>query len=502
MEKRKRGGSNNGGIEENTMAILDTSGFNRDSHHRHDDSLAFLEAVRSASLLPENGTPPTSTMREAIFQILKEETSLELIMGSYQLLNELDKRFPRVCLPKMEEQTSCLPPTILNEPVVVEEAWCPFTLGLDRDDEINKGSSGSIDPLGFHSLVQELGEMINQRSKALETKILRKMLLLHYLVSALEGDFVPRNKAFKEKMSWTHLRDSLLNMLLGSRKIIYKSLVKDCLSVICDVFSDLYDKSESSSDVDSVAPPSNEISHYCIAAFALAVPEIKRSTCIYLKNLLRMMMELDTSRNVADVQGLTTRADGVRSPAAEIILDELAYNSDMLSPFFQVFDDPWWKLKMIMQYFQKYIPKKCKVVHACIKSLSFCFQFNHNQEVWIEFPVRTRRSNSPVNDSTFEGVLKCFSNSRSTKNIIKKIGMDVAQLLLGHSFLAYLSVSVDSSAENDDFEEMVKGSSLTEICKHIIAAFTSIRKEYKNTEILLLGKEAVFTAATILSTKS
>uniref|UniRef100_A0A0V0IL55 Putative ovule protein n=1 Tax=Solanum chacoense TaxID=4108 RepID=A0A0V0IL55_SOLCH len=475
MEKRKRGGRNNGGVEENTMEILDTSGFNRDSHHRHDDSLAFLEAVRSASLLPENGTPPTSTMREAIFQILKEETSLELIMGSYQLLNELDKRFPRVCLPKMEEQASCLQPTILNEPVVVEEAWCPFTLGLDRDNEINKGSSGSIDPLGFHSLIQELGEMINQRSKALETKILRKMLLLHYLVSVLEGDFVPRNKAFKEKMSWTLLRDSLLNMLLGSRKIIYKSLVKDCLSVISDVFSDLYDKSESSSDVDSVAPPSNEISHNCIAAFALALPELKRSTCIYLKNLLRMMMELGTSRNVADVQGLTTRADGVRSPAVEIILDELAYNSDMLSPFFQVFDDPWWKLKMIMQYFQKYIPK---------------------------FPVRTRRSNSPVNDSTFEGVLKCFSNSRSTKNIIKKIGMDVAQLLLGHAFLAYLSVSVDSSAENDDFEEMVKGSSLTEICKHIIAAFTSIRKEYKNTEILLLGKEAVFTAATILSTKS
>lgn len=35
-------------------------------------------------------------MREAIFQILKEETSLELIMGSYQLLNELDK--VRACL--------------------------------------------------------------------------------------------------------------------------------------------------------------------------------------------------------------------------------------------------------------------------------------------------------------------------------------------------------------------------------------------------------------------
>lgn len=53
----------------------------------------------------------------------------------------------------------------------------------------------------------------------------------------------------------------------------------------------------------------------------------------------------------------------------------------------------------------------------------------------LQFPVRTRRSNSLVNDSTFEGVLKCFSNSRSTKNIIKKIGMDVAQLLLAHAFL-------------------------------------------------------------------
>lgn len=74
----------------------------------------------------------------------------------------------------------------------------------------------------------------------------------------------------------------------GSRKIIYKSLVKDCLSVICDVFSDLSDKSESS-DVDSVEPPSNEISYKCVAAFALALPELKRSTCIYLKKLLRMV---------------------------------------------------------------------------------------------------------------------------------------------------------------------------------------------------------------------
>lgn len=75
----------------------------------------------------------------------------------------------------------------------------------------------------------------------------------------------------------------------GSRKIIYKGLVKDCLSVICDVFSDLSDQSESTSDLDSVAPPSKEISYINTSAFALALPELKRSTCFYLKKLLIMV---------------------------------------------------------------------------------------------------------------------------------------------------------------------------------------------------------------------
>lgn len=86
----------NRGIEENTLAILDSSGFNtnnnKDTQHLNDDrkdilddffdfmnwvsvvliwgfvfsvfgvillGLAFLEAVRSASIVPENGTAPT-----------------------------------------------------------------------------------------------------------------------------------------------------------------------------------------------------------------------------------------------------------------------------------------------------------------------------------------------------------------------------------------------------------------------------------------------------------
>ena len=78
-------------------------------------------------------------------------------------------------------------------------------------------------------------------------------------------------------------------------------------------------------------------------------------------------MELDALKETADMQGLTTRADGpryvlifhtlltylthtqsiqfesyesciilCRTPVPEIILDELSYNRDMLSPFLQV----------------------------------------------------------------------------------------------------------------------------------------------------------------------
>ncbi|KAJ6925954.1 hypothetical protein NC651_010407 [Populus alba x Populus x berolinensis] len=34
------------------------------------------------------------------------------------------------------------------------------------------------------------------------------MLLFQYLVNALEGDFVPRNRVYGETMNWTCLRES------------------------------------------------------------------------------------------------------------------------------------------------------------------------------------------------------------------------------------------------------------------------------------------------------
>ncbi|KAL2475612.1 Methionine--tRNA ligase [Abeliophyllum distichum] len=77
------------------------------------------------------------------------------------------------------------------------------------------------------------------------------------------------------------------------------------------------------------------------------------------------------------------------------------------------------------------------------------------------------------------------------------------QLLLAHAFQAYLSLSLQHLPGGvSELKEDVKGSTLLEVCKNVISAFTSLRKEDEETEIFPFGKEALFTAATILSTKS
>ncbi|THG09188.1 hypothetical protein TEA_016711 [Camellia sinensis var. sinensis] len=418
------------GIEVNTMAILDASGFVKATQDLSDDRITFLEAVRSASLVPDNGIAPTYKMFEAIFQILKEENSLELIMSSYQLLNELDKRYPRVYTSKVE--LSKLPsPSNAPELVVVEEAWSPFTFASDSErDGANKNSGESFDSTS-----------------------LRNMLLLQYLTSVLEGDFVPRYSICKDIMNWNLLRESLLNMLLGSRRISYKGLIKDCVSIMCEMS---HVHTEISHDIRLPENSAVEQLEDCDAAVAISFPEVKKCTCIALQKLLLMAMELDTSKKKADILGLTTRADGLRTPAVEIIQDELTYNRDALFPFFQatsinsVFNEPKWKLELIIQYFQKYIAKPS---------------------------TRTRQSSDPMDDATYDGILKSFSNSNCAKNIIKKISAEVAQLLLAHAFQAYLSLSSQHSAEGIcQSKEDVRESSLVEICKNIISAFTNLRR--------------------------
>ncbi|XP_022140201.1 negative regulator of systemic acquired resistance SNI1 isoform X2 [Momordica charantia] len=418
MEKSRSGIG--GAIEENTLAILDASEATKHTRDADDDRIAFLEAVRATSLLPENKAPPTFKMCEAVFKILRFGKSLELITTSYQLLNELDRQFPRVYMTNSEGSS------MSPELVVLQEAWTPFVLGTDISDSekstANDLTGGLFDPHGLHLLLQGLAEASDVADfQASDTKVLRDMLLFHYLVSVLEGDFGPRNQMYKEA-----------------------SVVKQ------------------SEAIDT--------------ALTTALLHFGRITSTATLKLMVMVMELDSSKKYADMQGHTTRADGVRTPLAEIIQDELTYDKNILLPFLQVFKDSKWKLEIIVQFFWKYISKPS---------------------------VRTRRSNGPAVDATFSGVLKCISNSSSTKSITKKISAHAIQLLLAHGFQAFLLLSTKQPPLEGlpDSKEQVAGGSLVETCKNLISIFNCLRTLDEELEISSCAKEALFVAATILSKK-
>ncbi|GMH05488.1 hypothetical protein Nepgr_007328 [Nepenthes gracilis] len=473
MVNPRRRTASNRGMEDNTMAILDVLGAN-DSPHLNNDRIAFLEAIRFASIFPEDGTPPTNKMWEAIFQILKEGKSLELIMSSYQLLCELEKRFPRVYLCNIVKSNSS--PINPTELVVIEEAWSPFDLSLDAASSAevaNRNSNRPLDSSGFHILLEGLAKVAGDAE--LQLKLFRDMLLFQFLVIVIERDFLPRNSAFLETTEWTLLRESLLNVLLGSRRINYKAFIKDCLSILSRSCATYAVHSHETRNAESNSVNMHENGS---VALALALPEVHCCTRRAAQNLLVLMMELDSSRKKADMQGLTTRADGVRTPALAIVLDEFTYNKDMLCPFFQVFDEPKLKLDIILKYFGKYIAKPS---------------------------VRTRRSNgiSTTDDITITGVLKSISNSISARNITKRMSAEVVQLLIAHAFQACILLPhqslLDATAESN---EDVRSNPLLEICNNIISSFSSLREVDKNMEILPLGQEALFTAATILSAMS
>ncbi|XVF27558.1 hypothetical protein REPUB_Repub14bG0118500 [Reevesia pubescens] len=379
--------------------------------------------------------------------------------------------FPRVYISESSSNGS-------RELVVINEAWLPFVVSSDvmstEREATRKNSCGLFDPNGFHELIQGLVELANETiSQRLDTKSLGNMLLFQYLVNVLEGDFVPRINVYKETMNWNLLRECLLNILLGSRRVNYKVLMKDCLFTICGLCKD-HAGSYNESECSETSMEKSSENHNTDVAIALL--EVQKTTCMAMQKLMIMIMELDMLKKQADMEGKTTRADGVRTPLVEIILDELTYERDILSPFLQVFNDPKWKLEVIMQYFLKYTAKPS---------------------------VRTRRSNGSSEDPTFIGILKSFSNSSNTRNILKKIDVEVVQLLLAHAFQAYLSMSFPQHLPGiSDCKEALIDSSPTEISKNVIAAFNSLRGADENIEISSLGKEALFTAAMIISTTS
>ncbi|XLR67999.1 hypothetical protein S83_018671, partial [Arachis hypogaea] len=132
---------------------------------------------------------------------------------------------------------------------------------------------------------------------------------------------------------------------------------------------------------------------------------VVKNICVSVDKFFVMIKDLDISRKKADLEGHTTRADGLRKPLMDIILDQLAYNIDTIPLFLKTFSEPKWKLEIVVHYLWKYMTKPS---------------------------VHTRKSNGSPEDATFEVALKCFSNKTGTKSTIKKIGPDVMQFLVGH----------------------------------------------------------------------
>ncbi|KAK2367766.1 negative regulator of systemic acquired resistance SNI1 [Trifolium repens] len=437
-----------------------------------DERIAFLDAVRASSIGLQNGKPPTSKIFGAVFHMMRTGNSIQLIVASYMLLVDLEKHFPRAYLSSVDD--SLLSSSSTPELVVAEEAWSPLIVGLDNATavgEADKQYSGPLDPSSFHLLIEELAETLTESNiQATSMKPLQILLLFQYLVIVLESDFLPRNAT----MNWSLQRESLLNMLLGSRKINYKSLMKDCMEVICLLCQLL--ENDLSKNLEVEKSSESQLSKNCHTALSFALLEVLKNTRVSLEKFLVMIMALDMSRKKADIEGHTSRADGPRTPLVDIILDDLAYNEDNVPHFLKIFSEPKWKLEIVVQYLWKYITKPS---------------------------TRTRRSNGFTEDTTFEGALKCFSNNTGTKSIIKKIGADVVQLLLAHGFQAQLSIMSERIANDNIGGDSEEGASaLVDLCQTFISAFDSLRSTDRDMEILSIGKEALFTAATAISMKS
>ncbi|KAH7568838.1 hypothetical protein JRO89_XS06G0059500 [Xanthoceras sorbifolium] len=372
MEKTTHKRSNRTGIEENTLAILESTEA-KDTRDTNDDRIAFIEAVRAASFIPETETAPT---------------------------------YP--------------------------DAVC------SERQAARANSIGPPDFSGFTLLIQELGGVVNGTNfQAVDTEYLRNMLLLQYLVNVLEGDFLPQTS------NWNLLRESLLNILLGSRRINYKVLMKDCLSILsglCQARAGI--NNDHGCSENSGTKPSED----CDPALVFALLDAEKNTCVAFQKLLTIIMELDTSKINADMLGHTTRADGVRTPLMEIIVDELNYDRDIVSPFLQV-------------------GSSFRRIGSTYTKLHYILQPS----------VRTRRSNGPKDEATFDGILKYFSNSINLRNFVKKMSTEIVQLLLAHAFQAHLTISSQYIDGNGDSKENIGNSSLVQICEDIICAFKSLR---------------------------
>lgn len=463
--------------EENIMALLDVIGVKEQDDIR-DDKLSFIAAIRAICITPEMAQVPTRKMYEAVFQILRENKSLELTITSYQLLLDLEKRFPPVTVAKMAGSSSDV---IEAQLVINSEVWSPFIASSGNDSAKMDGfSDGNYDPIDCSkvvSLVQDIATEVfhedcksqgvgpdsDVRSKRLSHNIMAEIMLFQYLVRLLETDFICRCQVFKGNKGWPIIRDSFLNRLLGSQRTNLKNLVISSLHIMAATDKEPFDNNDKGHRADGIFKKSLQDLD---SASYLAEAEIRHTLCLSVQTLLTMMMELDTMKKEADKKGRTSRSDGSRTPVLEIVINELSYNKELIGPFLQALTEPKWKMDIILTYLLKYFSR-----------------------------YMTKNVGSDIEATAIQDIFNFFSDVTNARNIVKKIGADSLQLLLLHGFQAYFSLRKGTDFMNSSGQDVL----LKETCKSFIATFQNLKSVYRNFELVTVGRDALFTAATILS---
>lgn len=466
--------------EENIMAILDVIGVKEQDDIR-DDKLSFLAAIRAVCITPEMAQVPTRKMYEAVFQILKENKSLELTIMSYQLLLDLEKRFPPVTVAKMAGSSSDVMEAQL---VINSEVWSPFIANSANDSAKMDGFfDGNYDPIDCSKVVSLIRDIAAEvchddsklpgvgpdsdgRSKRLSHDIMGKMMMFQYLVTLLETDFICRCQVFKRNIEWALIRDSFLNQLLGSQRTNLKNLVKSSLDIMASKSKESFDSNDSKEH--SAVGIFKKTLRDLDSAY-LAEAEIRYTLCLSVQKLLTMMTEIDTIKKEADKRGQTSRSDGSRTPVLEIVINELCYNKSLIGPFLQALTEPKWKMDIILTYIMKYFSRSI-----------------------------TKNVGSDIEATTIKDIFNFLSDASATnaRSMTKRISAVLLKLLLVHGFQAYFSLREGTNFMNSSEEDVL----LKETCELFLSAFQNLQSaDNKNLELIAVERDALFTAATILS---
>lgn len=82
------------------------------------------------------------------------------------------------------------------------------------------------------------------------------------------------------------LKTDFLDNIQGSRRIVFKALVKDCISVMCKM---CHVHPGNTDDLSHTENSSTERLKNCNSAIAIALPEVEKCTCTALQKLLLLV---------------------------------------------------------------------------------------------------------------------------------------------------------------------------------------------------------------------